>query len=51
MFLLKFIFLVVVYDLYSQTSEIICGDANIMEPYSSFLEALDQNSAFLNTVF
>lgn len=45
--LTKIEFPVVVCDFRSQTSEGIYGDANSMGPHSSFLEALDQNSAFV----
>lgn len=45
--LTKIEFPIVVCDFCSQTSEGLYGDANFMGPHSSFLEALDQNSAFM----
>lgn len=45
--LTKIEFPVVLCDFCSQTSEGIYGDANFMGPHSSFLEALDQDSAFM----
>lgn len=40
MFLLKLKFQLAVYDIRSQTSEVICGDAHFMGPPLSFLEFL-----------
>lgn len=44
--LLKPKFQGVVYGFCSQTSEVICIDANVTGPYLAFVMALDQNSAF-----
>lgn len=43
-FLLKPKFQLMVYDFYSQISEVICGDANFMGSYWSFLEFMLWNS-------